>query len=366
MHTQNLTPFNALEIAEIIEHINEDHLDDMKNMAMGLLGLSKAQQKSLQKVMLQQIYQQGLLLDLQFEQGDKNQHSQHSQQSQFLAFDQTIESLELLNEQYVILLQRSDRKQGKQTIEIQQRQFVLQSVSQVSQNIYRLTVQSTSDLSTLPAGYAFLFDVRLSNTDLTKYPRPYRYYTLRKAWQQVNPQGETQYLAWLDVYCHGEKNAEISLGETWVKSLQADDVILSEREFPEKLEHLMGQSLLIADETSLPTVARLLELWQQPLPPVVMVYLQDEKDLAYLDEVINQQSAKVSPVILPVIANHAQTAHEQIFATLNDFLASHSLKIDSVWGGLEAQTTKKLRPMLCDVLQMHRENMVVKVYWRAD
>ena len=183
MHPENLTLFDDPEIADIIDHINEDHSDDMKHMALGLLNLTKVQQKTLQNATLRQIYQQGLLLDLQFTQNEPHLDNQ------LLAFSEPTQTLEKFNDQYVALLQRSDRKQGKKTIDIKQRQFCLQSVEAVSHHMYRLTVQTDSDLSDLPAGYAFLFDVKLPDTDLKKHPRPYRYYTLRKAWQTVNENG---------------------------------------------------------------------------------------------------------------------------------------------------------------------------------
>ena len=364
MHPENLTLFDDPEIADIIDHINEDHSDDMKHMALGLLNLTKVQQKTLQNVTLRQIYQQGLLLDLQFAQNEPHLDNQ------LLAFSEPTQTLEKFNDQYVALLQRSDRKQGKKTIDIKQRQFCLQSVEAVSHHMYRLTVQTDSDLSDLPAGYAFLFDVKLPETDLKKHPRPYRYYTLRKAWQTVNENGETQNLAWIDIYCHGEKNGEISLGETWVKSLKTGDVFTSEREFPEKIDHLdvnqpQGQSLLIADETSLPTVARLLEqspMTEQTIPPIVLTFLQNPLDLAYLDDVLAQYPATV----LPIVANDDQLPHTQIFTTLKDFLQQHPHKIDHIWGGLEATTTKKLRSLLDELLQLIRDNSVLKVYWRAN
>ena len=46
MHPENLTLFDDPEIADIIDHINEDHSDDMKHMALGLLNLNKVQQKT--------------------------------------------------------------------------------------------------------------------------------------------------------------------------------------------------------------------------------------------------------------------------------------------------------------------------------
>ena len=166
MHPENLTLFDDPEIADIIDHINEDHSDDMKHMALGLLNLTKVQQKTLKNATLRQIYQQGLLLDLQFAQSEPHLDNQ------LLAFSEPTQTLEKFNDQYVALLQRSDRKQGKKTIDIKQRQFCLQSVEAVSHHMYRLTVQTDSDLSDLPAGYAFLFDVKLPDTDLKNTPAP--------------------------------------------------------------------------------------------------------------------------------------------------------------------------------------------------
>lgn len=359
MQRHTLTPLNDSKLADLVKHINEDHLDDIKSMAIGLLELTQNQCKNLQSVMLKQIYQEGFVLDLQFGQ-DWYQPNKQEQKIWFLQFDTAIQSAEQFNEQYIALLQRSDRKQGKKTIEIRQRHFVLQAVSAVSQNMYRLTLQSKTNLSQLPAGYAFLLNLSSSATKQNSN-RPYRYYTLRKAWQAISPQGEKQHLAWIDIYCHGKKNGEFSLGETWVKSVQINDIITSEREFPEKIEHLNGQSLLIADETSLPTVARLIELWQNPQMPIVLLFLQNAQELAYLDEALPSSCITV----LPVIAKINDAPHEQIFAQLIDFLQHTPIKIDSIWGGLGAATTKHLRPMLRNFLGSNCD-IVLKVYWRDE
>ena len=50
MHPQNLTLFDDPEIADIIDHINEDHSDDMKHMALGLLNLKTRFSKNLKKM----------------------------------------------------------------------------------------------------------------------------------------------------------------------------------------------------------------------------------------------------------------------------------------------------------------------------
>ena len=55
MQRHTLTPLNDSKLADIVKHINEDHLDDIKSMAIGLLELTQNQCKNLQSVMLKQI-----------------------------------------------------------------------------------------------------------------------------------------------------------------------------------------------------------------------------------------------------------------------------------------------------------------------
>ncbi|OAV10073.1 DUF2470 domain-containing protein [Moraxella catarrhalis] len=114
MQRHTLTPLNDSKLADLVKHINEDHLDDIKSMAIGLLELTQNQCKNLQSVMLKQIYQEGFVLDLQFGQ-DWYQPNKQEQKIWFLQFDTAIQSTEQFNEQYIALLQRSDRKQGKKT-----------------------------------------------------------------------------------------------------------------------------------------------------------------------------------------------------------------------------------------------------------
>lgn len=100
---------------------------------------------------------------------------------------------------------------------------------------------------------------------------------------------------------------------------------------------------------------------EQTTPPIVLTFLQSPLDLAYLEDVLTQYPATV----LPIVANDNQLPHTQIFTTLQDFLQQHPRQIDHIWGGLEATTTKKLRLLLDELLQLSRDNSVLKVYWRA-
>lgn len=69
--------------------------------------------------------------------------------------------------------------------------------------------------------------------------------------------------------------------------------------------------------------------------------------------------------LIKALAGETTPTSGQIFTTLQDFLQQHPRRIDHIWGGLEATTTKKLRSLLDELLQLSRDNSVLKVYWRA-
>ena len=69
--------------------------------------------------------------------------------------------------------------------------------------------------------------------------------------------------------------------------------------------------------------------------------------------------------LIKALAGETTPTSGQIFTPLQDFLQQHPHKIDHIWGGLEATTTKKLRLLLDELLQLSRDNSVLKVYWRA-
>ena len=169
-------------------------------------------------------------------------------------------------------------------------------------------IEPTPDASgknTIPideAGYAYLFDLAHNITALNingnsdSPARAHCYYTLRKAWQTSDG-----VRAWVDIFLHGDTS-----GGNWARSLRAGDTVMSKREFPEKTAHLReGQALLIADETSIPTVARLLELWDNPTPPLVIFVTQDAADQAYFDGITMNNDVEGDMdgnfIVLPII-----------------------------------------------------------------
>lgn len=91
-------------------------------------------------------------------------------------------------------------------------------------------------------------------------------------------------------FLHGDTS-----GGNWAMALQAGDTVVTKREFPEKVAHLhTGQTLLIVDETSMPTAARLLELWDNPTPPLIICVTQDAADQKFFDDITLSIDAKDS------------------------------------------------------------------------
>ena len=344
----NLTPFIDDDKRTIIDHINEEHDDELQAFAKYLLDLNDDEQKALKATHLLEIYQQGIELELKFT--DKSNQ-------RFLAFHQPIKQLDDLNQAYVSLLQASDAKQGKKTIQLMEQQFILLDSYFVTENMFRLVLQAPHNAPLTHAGYAYLYNIDIPQRSDKNH---HRYYTLRKAFIQ-----QDKIVGWVDIFIH-DSNA----GGEWAKSLKKGDIITSKREFPERLEHLQqGQTLLIADETSLPTVAQLLEVWQNPLPPFVIVFAQDAAEHRYLEMIEKNQIFNKTnvPKIFYLFAkddgiNH--TIDEQVIQIIK-VLQSQSIKIDKVWGGLNADTIKSLRRKLLPLLGLTRENAMLKVYWRS-
>ena len=391
---RSYTLINDPEITNIIAHLNEEHLDELLGFIGVFTPLSLNELDNMD-VQLTAIYSEGITVQVQ----PKNQEQQPTDsqdkplydQTFFIAFATPITEPNELQTQYILLKQRADKKLGKKSIKLTKQTFIVQDSYRVSKNMLRLTLDvpalslpalsendpSNTNPTSIPmneAGYAYLFDLEhnviASNhinsgiKDSSHPARPHCYYTLRKAWQ--NSDGLQ---AWVDVFVHGN-----TPGGNWATALQAGDTVITKREFPEKVEHLRdGQALLIVDETSMPTAARLLELWDNPKPPLIVCVTQDAADQSYFDDIKINHDVKGSIdgnfTVLPIVIgsiNSEQSLATLIDSRLSDYLTEHPLQIDKVWGALEASTVKALRPMLRERFELSRAEVVVKVYWRQD
>ena len=276
------TLINDPEIKNIIAYINEENLDELLEFIEAFTLLSVDELDNI-NVQLTAIYAESVALQVQ----PKNQKQQPTDSQDKTLYDQTffigfvapIAQIDELQTQYILLKQRADKKLGKKSIKLTKQAFIVEDSYRVSKNMERLILSvpalnvpalSESDTSStnptsipIPineAGYAYLFDLEhnvivsdsvSSIKDRSHPTRPHCYYTLRKAWQSSDG-----VQAWVDVFVHGNTS-----GGNWATALQIGDTVITKREFPEKVEHLLdGQALLIVDETSMLTAARLLEL----------------------------------------------------------------------------------------------------------
>ncbi|MEH6667243.1 MAG: SIP domain-containing protein [Psychrobacter sp.] len=411
------TPLNDPEIASVVAHINEEHLDELLGFLSAFTSLSTTE-LDLVDAQITDIYAEGIAIQTFLKSSEIQPAGAHNtsldDQTFFIAFAAPISQLDDLQAQYILLKQRADKKLGKKTIKLTKQAFEVQNSYRVSKNMLRLELsmpslsdtplnnaaqlsnakgaKNSTSVPTNEAGYAYLFDLEhnattnalmTDSTDGNKandyktngsdkenvHPaRPHCYYTLRKAWQ-----ADDEIRAWVDVFLHGD-----TPGGNWAAALQAGETIVTKREFPEKVEHLRdGQAVLIVDETSMPTAARLLELWNNPTPPLVICVTQDAGDQSYFFTVkmrsgldCETESRKDNHfTVLPIVTNQVNSGAELatlIDRELGDYLTNNPLKIDKVWGALEANTAKALRPLLKDRLDLSRTDVVVKVYWRHD
>ncbi|MEN6670069.1 siderophore-interacting protein [Psychrobacter sp. B38] len=374
----NKPPLIVADKDLFVDHINDEHQDEL---AMFINIFTKASLREDSVPSIAELYSDGMLLALTPINNDESnsKNAAHSTEQHFINFTSPVHDSASLQEQYITLLQRAATKLGKRTIKLREQFFTVLDGYYASPNMYRLLVTAPDNTPLNQPGYAYLLDLNASfatskpvsaeqsdtnashSTD--EFQGCYRYYSLRKAWQDAD---RSSVNAWIDVYIHGD-----TPGGNWAKSLGSGAQIKSVREYPEKLDHLSeGQCLLICDETSLPTVANLLENWQNPLPPLVIAITRDAKDISYLQDITLSDQLRRNEGFkhdnLLHIVNEPHTAlSEQIVTTLNTHLTASSTKIDKVWGALEAADIKSLRPQLKSVLGLSRQDMTIQVYWRT-
>ncbi|OOF56243.1 hypothetical protein BKK56_04500 [Rodentibacter genomosp. 2] len=172
-----------------------------------------------------------------------------------------------------------------------------------------------------------------------------RYYTLRSALKS----GEKNFydLALVDIYLHGDTR-----GGMWANGLQIGDIISAGAEYHEHTEHLQsGYCVLIGDETALPTVASILEKWQNPISPVVICLTQSQAEQSYLSDEAMSNVGKI---------HYIQSTSNA--TNIIDVLKSLP-QIDNVWGAFEHQNAKEVRFYLRTERGLSANQNRVKGYW---
>lgn len=389
------TALNSEHKHRIIEHMNEEHFEDLMGFIKAFSLLSNVCSKH-HDIKLLDIYSEGFSLQVSELTPSSTQSKLHSD-TYFMRFPTTLSDIEDLQYQYILLKQQADKKLHKKSIKLTEQLFHVEQGFAVTENMYRLVLTlpqdnavSSQSLPVTEPGYAYLFDIEhnypfstdngdgnvSSNSDdsdnshgndqsgstTINSKRLHRYYTLRKA--ILDPK-TGQNRAWIDVFLHGE-----TLGSQWLAAVNSQKTVKTMREVPEKVAHLnQGQALLIADETSIPTVARLLELWQNPIPPLVIYITQQASDQDYLNhrevnELIDDK-LKILPVVIGDM-DQGQPLAQLIDSTVEDYLAQHPVVIEKVWGAIEVNTSKALKALLKQRLKLNRTDMIVKGYWRKE
>lgn len=363
------TPLIVADKAQFIHHVNEEHQDEL---AMFINAFTTTSISDDTITSIAELYLDGMLLEVtKINSNNTFENLSHPNNQYFINFTTPISESMSLQEQYITLLQIAAKKLGKRTIKLQEQKFTVLDGYYTSPNMYRLVVTAPDNTPLNHAGYGYLFELNPNSVSAKQNDSDerdtdkmlQRYYTLRKAWQDSN---STHIQAWIDIYIHGN-----TPGGNWARDLNSGMQIESVREYPEKVEHLTeGQCLLICDETSLPTVANLLENWQNPLPPLVIVITNNADDVTYLQNLdLSDQLRRDKDFMVEnlhyIINKPTVDLTEQIMDVLNTQLATLLVTIGKVWGALEATDIKSLRQQLKSTLGLSRQDMVVKVYWRA-
>lgn len=353
---------------KFMNHVNEEHQDELAMFVEAFADTKIGYDTS---VLVTEVYYDGLLLETSTQPVESMLSHQNTDVNNyyFIEFDHLLDETITIKSQYIHLLQVASKKLGKLAIKQQERYFNVVEGYYVSPNMYRLVVTAPIDTPLNQAGYAYLFEL---NADVPTDEQPtslpaklQRYYTLRKAWQDSDSQ--TVY-GWIDTYIHGD-----TPGGNWARASQAGTQLKSVRDYPEKVAHLAdGQCLLICDETSIPTVAKLLEDWQNSIAPIVIAITNEAADIDYLNNLelsptltqLTRTGDFKQDNIYHIINTPALDLTETILSTIDTSVSEKTIRIDKVWGALEASDAKTLRRKLKAKFGLPRQDLVMKVYWR--
>lgn len=367
-HTDKM-PLPMVAKIKFMNHVNDEHQDEL---ALFVEAFADTKLSNDMAVVVAEVYSNGLLLEASVQNVEALPNHKVEMLSDgisqfFIEFENVIDETITLKSQYINLLQVASKKLGKLAIKQQERYFTVIDGYYASPNMFRLVVAAPADTPLNYAGYAYLFemntDVSISHNSAAASEKLQRYYTLRKAWQDAETQ---QIQGWVDIYIHGDTS-----GGNWARAVQAGTQLKSVRDYPERIAHLNdGQCLLLCDETSMPTVANLLENWQNPIAPIVIVMTNDGAELSYLQELeLSQTLAEINSFkqdnIVHILNTPSINLPDAIVSAIDTRLEDGSILIEKVWGALSAADAKILRRQLKTKFDLSRQDMVMKVYWRT-
>lgn len=355
---------------DIIDHVNQDHPKEV-------LAIARHHMKSPEKVVsarVLDIFQEGVKVEVK---------SENMTDSLWIPFQIKGE----LEDQILYLAYAAIVKEGRDLSGDGKHFFEVLEKQNITQNIVRVTVQSSTPLPEYYPGYAYAFLLKIMQAApqitstgskkkswqkqlfdrffvwLMKHLSPknrekllqsankdVRLYTLRQSWKSDDSSTFCD-RGCIDIFTHGETS-----GSQWVKSLRVGDVIMSRSGAPDKHPHLAnGQALLVADETAYPALAGILEKWQNPASPIVVLISSAKEEQAYFDlDKIPLPEHKVHRIVcLP------EQQAEKVLAVVQELNS-----VDVVWAACEAKAAKEIRHFLRNKRQLSGKTNHTKAYWK--
>lgn len=364
MNATKRTPLSgksAEEKANIIEHVNEDHLTEVMYVVKAFTPYKNPHQ-----AIVTDMFAEGVLLSITPE---KNA----SAEDVFVKYTMKGEA----HEQIRYLVFDATRKLKVKTDAEKVRYFWVRDKQLFTKHMLRLTLECNEDLPPPQAAFACSFAMkklkRMPNTEgfmarvnksimllfflvLKRLPQKwrksvmsskknqYRAYTYRRILTESN-------CIHVDIYLHGDTPANV-----WAKDLNEGDVVVSVGERDEDFSHLHeGKALLCADETALPAVAGLLSFWQNPEPPLVLLEVGDDAEFSYFDDIDNLPEHTEIRWL-----RRTDTHGEAILSELERI----ALNIDTAWGALENNAARSIRNHVRKTFNIPTKRAKITPYWR--
>ncbi len=364
---------NHDEKFDIIEHINQDHRDEVLSIVQVFTDHTDATSAT--------------LIDI-FEEGAELQvllPALSESVDVFVPFQITGDVEEkLLYQAYSAMA-----KQGKALSDSRRQFFEIVDTRSLTPNIIRLTIASDAPLPEHSPAYAYGFLLnatekqkpraskkasaptdgkktrwqrisdsallwvmkKLSSKNRKKMIRGMnkgiRYYTLQKAWHS----GDNDFCdrGYVDVFLHGETK-----GSQWAATLKKGDVISSRVEYADNHDNLhAGQALLIADETAYPALLGVLQAWDNPVSPFVIILSEQKEEQAYFSDDDIAVAAETIRIVCPPSEQGAHVI--EALSSLPSF--------STTWGAFEKDASKNVRAHIRAHTDITGQNNRIRAYW---
>lgn len=359
---------------DIIDHVNQDHTEELLAIAKSYQSRLQPQQGEILSAKILDIFQEGMQVSIR-------STTDAPETTVFVPFSIEGELEDkILYQAYAAIVQ-----QGLDFSGYGKRFFEIVDKQKITSNMIRLTVKSTMPLPEYYPGYAYAFLLKtikkrpsvgaeesqkkswskklfdrvfiwlmkhLSSKNRQKLlqsaNKDVRLYTLRKSWKSSDDVGFYDQ-GYVDIFTHGQ-----TAGSQWVNDLTVGDVIMSRSEAKDKHPHLAnGQALLIADETAYPAMAGILEYWQNPVPPHIIVISETEDDQHYFEGSGLLQLGQAYRVICS-----PENQADEVLAIVKQIET-----IDVSWGAFESESAKAVRHYLRNERKIVGKNNHTKAYW---